>query len=99
MPTKFSDLGITAKTKAFVGTKMPIDRILNTEIMVHAFRIEPSKKVEGTTCLYLQISLNGIKHVTFTGSKILQQMIQEVSSEKFPITTTIVKDDRALSFT
>lgn len=96
--TRFKDLGIVAETKAFTGDKIKIDRLLNREITVLAFRIEKSKHNDGD-CLYLQIQLNGNTHVVFTGSIVLMSMIKKVPADAFPFQTTIVKENDAYQFT
>ena len=47
----------------------------------------------------MQIEKSGVKHIVFTGSTILMQMIQEVKKEDFPFTTKIVKEFEHLEFT
>lgn len=94
-------MGITAKVKGFVGDKIKIDRILNKEIIVHGFEIKDSK-FEGRgngKCLYLQIEWKEEKHVVFTSSIYLMDMIGKVAPEDFPFTTTIVKTNEHLEFT
>lgn len=95
----FKDLGIKNNTQAFVGDKIKIDRILNREISVHGFKIEDSKVKSGTKCLYMQISIGDAKHVVFTGSVVLMDMIQQVSSADFPFKTTITRENERLEFT
>lgn len=97
--TKFSDLGIKAKPNSFVGDKMKIDKIINQEIKVLDFKIDKSTKKENSDYLTLQIEKNDTKFVVFTGSKILMQMISEVSKDNFPFTTTIVKNNDYPEFT
>lgn len=97
--TKFSDLGIKPKTNAFVGDKIPIDKILNTKISVLSYTIGDSIKKKGTKLLTLQIERNGIKNIIFTGSNVLIGMIEQVPKDKFPFTTTIVRDSKRLEFT
>ncbi len=91
---QFKDWGITAARKSFVGDKVKLERVVNREIIVHEFKIEPSKvfseKGNGK-CLYMQIELKDEKHVVFTSSMYLQDMISKVPEDGFPFTTTIVK--------
>ncbi|MBY0485667.1 MAG: hypothetical protein K2P85_00515, partial [Flavobacteriaceae bacterium] len=89
--TAFKDLGIKPKLNSFVGDKIKIDKVLNQEITVFAFKIAKSIKKENTDYLTIQIEKGDTKFVIFTGSKILMQMIQEVPEDKFPFKTTIVK--------
>lgn len=95
----FRDLGITPKENQFNGKKIEIDDILNTEISVHGFKIEDSKKKQGTKYLTLQIEIELIKRVVFTGSKNLMDLISQVPKDKFPFKTTIKKNDKRLEFT
>lgn len=87
----FKDLGITVERKGFVGDKIKISKVLNREIVVYDFKIEPSKHTERR--LDLQISVDNTKHVIFTGSKFLIEMIQQVPKTAFPFRTTIKEDD------
>lgn len=101
-PKKFSDFGIKPAAKAFVGRKIEIDQILNTEITVHDFRIEDSKFTKDKSnnkCLHLQISIGDIKHVVFTGSVCLMDMIQQAPEGALPFVTKIIKDNKQLQFT
>jgi hypothetical protein len=93
----FKDLGITADAKGFKGDKIKLDRVINLEIRVVDFKVEKSK-VNAGNCLHMQIELNGIEHVIFTGSSALISMIQQVPKEKLPFRTTIVRKDRRVEF-
>jgi hypothetical protein len=95
----FKDLGIKPELNTFTGDKIKVDRILNAEISVHTYKIEESKKKPGTKFLTLQIEKQGTKHVFFTGSTILMQMIEKVPKDKFPFKTTIIKESEHLEFT
>lgn len=98
---KFSDFDIKSLTKAFTGDKIRIDKILNTEILVHEYKIETSKfeqKGNGK-CLYLQIERKGELFIVFSGSVKLQEQIQQVPPGGFPFETTIIKQDERFVFT
>lgn len=94
----FKQLNIP-QTNRFVGTKVQVDDILNQEIVVHDYKIEPSKQKENTECLHMQIEFNDKKHVYFTGSKNLIDTIKQISKEKFPFKTIITRESRFLQFT
>ncbi len=96
---KFSDLDIKPEVKVFTGDKIAAKKILNVEIRVLEFKIEPSKVKAGTDCLYLQIEKGGEKRVVFTGSTILMGQIRRVPQEKFPFITTIKGDNDYYEFT
>ena len=96
---RFKDLGIKPKENTFIGDKISIDKVLNTEIIVMAYKVEPSKAKPGTEFLTIQIERKGDRNVIFTGSKNLIYMIEQVPKDKFPFKTTIIKQDRRLEFT
>jgi hypothetical protein len=96
---KFSQFNIQAKTQNFTGDKIKIERLLNREIQVFKFKIEDSKFGNGKRCLHLQIGLGENKHVVFTGSNALMDLITQVPETDFPFSTTIVKENERLQFT
>lgn len=95
---RFKEFNIKPNISAFVGEKVRINKILNTEIIVHDFKIKDSEKKPGTKYLTLQISRKEEKEVVFTGSKTLMDMIDQVPKEKFPFTTTIIQEDQMFQF-
>lgn len=94
----FKDLKIETDN-SFIGEKISPLNLIDVSIMVHAFKIEPSKRKVGTDFLTLQIDLSGIKRITFSGSKFLMKQIKMVPDGKFPFQTTIVRKDGHLEFT
>jgi hypothetical protein len=98
----FSQFNIKSETKSFEGDKIKMSKILNREIVVHTYKIEDSKvfKERGTgKCLYLQISFDNVKHVVFTGSSGLLEVIQQIPEKDFPFTTTIIEENEKYKFT
>ncbi len=93
---QFSDFGITAKHKGFVGDKIKISKVLNREIVVLDYKIENSK-YEGKR-LDLQIKIGETMHVLWTASTVLMELIQQVPKEEFPFKTTIVKENECFEF-
>lgn len=89
----FKDLGITTTNESFRGDKIDIYNVLNREIIVNAYKIEPSKYPEkgNGKRLTLQITHEEKEHVIFTGSVILQDLITKVTKDDLPFTTTIIK--------
>ncbi len=94
---QFSQLG-TVKKRSFVGEHIIIDNVLDKEIIVEFFDIRPSKKNDGSNCLYMQIILNGVHHVIFTGGTFLMDDIKQIKEGDFPFTTKIVKVNRHFEF-
>lgn len=100
MTTAFKELNITTKTENLTGEKIKISKVLNRLITVHAFRLAASKFDKGNgKCLYLQIQMGGEMRVVFTGSSTLIDQIQQVPSDKFPFTTTIIEENERFQFT
>lgn len=94
---KFSDFNITVTQNVFTGDKIKITKILNREITVHAFKLEPSKHFKNE-CLHLQIEFNKDKYVLFTGSTKLIEQIQQVPASGFPFNTTIINESEMYLF-
>jgi len=97
----FSQFNIQQTTKGFEGDKIKMSKILNREIVVHHFKIEDSKvfKEKGSgKCLHLQISFNNEKHIIFTSSSGLIEVIQKIPENGFPFTTTIVEENDRFLF-
>ncbi len=98
----FSQFNIAATSKNFEGDKIKMSKILNREIVVHAFKIEDSKvfKDRGSgKCLHLQISFNNEKHIVFTGSSGLIEVIEQIPANGFPFTTVIKQENDRYLFT
>lgn len=93
----FKDFGIKTDYAGFTGEKIKISKVLNKEITVHAFKIEPSKFNQGN-CLNLQISINDTMHIVFTGSGVLTDLIKKVPENGFPFKTTIIEENERYQF-
>jgi len=101
---KFGQFGIKRVAKGFEGDKIKMSKILDREIIVHAFRIEESKvkefKEKGSVkCLHLQIEVNHELRIAFTSSIGLLDAIEQIPEDGFPFTTTIVRDNDRFIFT
>lgn len=95
---EFKDFGIKPTIVGFVGESINIDKTLNKKIVVHKFTIGPSKKKENSKCLTLQIEVDGVMRVIFSGAKYLIEMIQKVPESEFPFTTEIIRNNNHLEF-
>lgn len=84
-----------------MGDKIKIKKVFDKEIVVLDFLIESSKysEVSQGKCLKLQIEINGIKHVLWTGSRVLMEMIQQVDRRSLPFKTIIIEDGESYQFT
>lgn len=97
---KFSDFLIAVPESRFSGDKIKIAKLLNKQIVVLNYKITDSKfSDEGLKKrLDIQIELNDEKHILFTGSKILMEMIEQVGKDNFPFETVITKEGEAYQF-
>jgi hypothetical protein len=95
----FKEFNIAPTVKSFVGTKVFLDNILDTPIIIHDYKVETSKFERGNgKCLHLQISINGTKHVLFTSSMGLMSVLEQIPRSELPFGTTIVKDKQTRRF-
>lgn len=91
---KWSDLGVPHISRVgFIGEKIPIAKLINKDVYVLDFKIEKSKKKEGTDCLVLQIKYQGDNRVVFTGAKILIQQIMLVDKKDLPFMVKIEQEE------
>lgn len=95
---RFSDFS-EEKTQ-LEGDKISIDEVLNREIVVNDFRIAKSKypKNKSGDYLTLQIEINELKKVIFTGSDVLISQCKRYS-DKMPFLAEIKKVNRYYTFT
>lgn len=95
----FKDFNIvTTGPGHMTGEKVAIERVINKPIIVEDFLITPSKKFDGQL-LTLQILLDNVQRVIFTGSLHLIQQISQVQREDLPFETVINKINRRFEFT
>ena len=98
---QFSQINIEIKRKGFEGDKIKMAKVLNREIVVHDFKLEDSKVFpdRGTgKCLHMQISLNDVKHIVFSGAVALIEAIQQIPEEDFPFSTVIIEENDRFKF-
>lgn len=92
----FNEFAIEPTKKGFSGDKIRMDRVLNVQIVIHDYKVEPSK-YEGDR-LDMQIEKDKILYVLWTSSKVLLEMIKKVPKDEFPFQTTIVKNNERFIF-
>lgn len=97
MTRKFSDLGVKTTLKHFIGEKIKISKILNKEIVVVNYSIQPSK-IKGDYA-QIQIEIDKRKHVLFTGSTVLIQTLDLINKNDFPFSTVIIEENEHYEFT
>lgn len=98
MAKRFSDFGIE-NLDQFPGRKIDIEDVFDKEILITAFKIEPSKfanederRSKGSSNpnrLKLAFEMEDKEYITFSGSKNLQETIVKVP--ELPFYTTIKK--------
>ncbi len=97
----FKELNIKQVDKGFIGDKIKIEKILNIETIIHAYKIEPSNftdKGNGKR-LCLQVTYKGELCILFTSAIGLQETIQQVPDHEFPIKATIIRENERFKFT
>ena len=94
-------MGIAPTIKSFSGDKIKIEKLLNLDITIHGFKIEPSKFTEKGSGkrLCLQITHKEESRIVFTGSLFLMDMIQRVAEDDFPFSTVIKEVNDHYEFT
>lgn len=97
----FKELGIKPTIESYVGDKIKITKILNKEISVLKFKIEPSKYQKGKAkdLMTLQIEINDEKFIIFTASIFLINQILQIDKNSFPFNTIISKIGEHYEFT
>lgn len=98
---KFSSFSINPCEGKFMGDKIKIKKVFDKDIIVLDFLIENSKYTDKgeEKCLKLQIEMNGQKHVLWTGSRVLMEMIQQVDRRSLPFQTVIKEEGETYQFT
>ncbi|MFZ4705421.1 MAG: hypothetical protein ACOYMF_05375 [Bacteroidales bacterium] len=97
---KFGDLNIIQPNQPFSGEKIKLYNILNREIIITDFRIVASKfNNSDSQRLDLEIELDNVKRITWTGSKRLIDTMNQISKEDLPFQTIIVKDGESFKMT
>lgn len=85
------------ETKPLEGDKMRLDEAINIVLVVTGYKIVQSK-FKDAKCLHLEVEIDGVKRVIFTGSTILIEQIEKYHNE-IPFCTTIIKNKRYYTFT
>lgn len=87
---RFSDFA--EEPAALEGEKIPIDSVLNTELKVTGYRINKTKynRNGGEQCLTLEVEIDGVKRVIFTGSGVLIDQVTKYA-DQIPYVASIVK--------
>lgn len=94
----FSEFDIQTTQGQFAGEQINIKKILNVPIAVNHFRIVPSTAKPGTNRLDLDITLNDVRRLVWTGSKKMMEQIVKIPEDGWPFSTTI-KEENGYKFT
>ena len=93
---RFSDFA--EESKKFDGDKKRVEDILNQEILIVDFKVKDSKKRQDSLYATIQLKINDINYIVFTGSGVLIDQLEKYKSN-LPFHTTIKKIDRYYTFT
>jgi len=85
------------ETKPLEGDKMRLDDAVNLSLVITGFKVAQSKFKE-SKCLHLEVEIDGVKRVIFTGSTILIEQIEKYQKE-IPFRATIIKNKRYYTLT
>ena len=88
----FSEFDIVTKT-GFEGDRIFPEQILGEPIIVHFYKIDPSKKKgkEGTDWLSAQITYNKEKRLLWSGSTYLMNALKNIPEVGFPFKAKIIR--------
>lgn len=94
---KFS--GFAENEGVMDGEKTSVEDVLNKEIIILGYKIKDSQynKSNSDKYLHLQIQLDDIKYILFTGSNVLIEQMEKYKDE-IPFATTIIKIDKYFTF-
>jgi hypothetical protein len=87
---RFADFAETPQV--LDGDKIKIEDVLNREVTVLGFRVAKGKH-KTDRCLTLQVAVDGVHRVVFTGSEVLISQMEKYGGE-CPFVSTIRKIDR-----
>lgn len=93
---QFKDFGIKTVVEGFIGDKIKINRVLNREMIIYKYRITKSK-FDGDR-LDLQIEIDGIKYILWTGSRFLMTAIKQIPEDGYPFKAAIVQEGEHFEF-
>lgn len=95
---KFNEFGVKPPERSFTGDSISMNKILNRVVVVEEFKFEDSKFNQGKR-LTLQLKIGDKKHILWTGSQVLMDMIKKVPADSFPFETTIIEEEERFIFT
>lgn len=96
----FSEFNIMPSEGNLRGPKIKVKEVLGKEIIVHGFKVTPSKFNTEKKCLHIQIEHQDQKRVIFTSAHALVEVIQQIPKPAgFPFKTIIRKQNDRYEFT
>lgn len=98
----FADFNIKPKPRSIiVGDKIKIKKVIGIPILILFYKIVKSDYADKGNGLRLdmQIEMDGTKYLLRTSSIQLQDMIQDIPDDGFPVKTTILEDGESFKFT
>lgn len=93
---KFSEFA--DENNRFEGDKIRIDDVLNKKIIVQKFMLNKSKYEGKGSYVTIQILIDDVPKVIFTGSQVISSQCDKYEKE-MPFMATIKKIDRYYTFT
>lgn len=101
MIKEFKSVGTAPALVSFAGEKIRAEKVLNLDIIIHEFKVEPSifpDQGDGNR-LVLSITKGEERRIIFTSSLYLRDQIMKVAKEDFPFKTKIQNINDHYEFT
>jgi hypothetical protein len=89
----FGEFNIEPLTKGLKGEKLDLNKVINVNIIIEAFRIGPSKFEGKSERLDMQIIYKNEQRLIWVSSASLVEMIKRVPENGLPFRTRIEKED------
>lgn len=99
---EFKSFKVNMPEPSFTGTKIEIGKLIGKDIVVHDYRIVPSKFPEPGRehYLQLQVAIGEIKYVSFCVANTLMGQLKQIPRpEGFPFKSKIALVGERLEFT
>ncbi len=94
-PNDFADISDGNDFGSIAGRKMQIKDVLGRDIVITGFQTAPSRKKQDAKCVTIQFLLDGQLRIIWTGSIVLQRLLEKYS-DKLPFQAKIQRCNDAL---
>jgi hypothetical protein len=101
MIKEFKNVGDAPTITSFPGEKIRIEKVLNVDIIVHGYKVEPSNFRENGDGMRMVLSITkgDERRIIFTSSLFLRDQIMKISKDDFPFKSQIKLINEHYEFT